>query len=322
MSYPAKLVSIPARAHTFRCVAALTGLLCLAGCSTGSLAPSLQLSKSALSFPSTYVGSPSASLSFTVTNSSVSTVSLQGISATTTGTATGTTSDFSELDNCPSSLGPQAGCTIWIVFTPTASGTRSGDVAVANSGGVPASASLNGLGVANPPATYSAALNQSSAFMGASIVQYWPMPDNDYGVSGQISSQMLARFQGQILGKGYTRVIILGGSNDILDGVTGVPDELVSNIEAMGKMASSSGMEVVLSLLPPSTWVPSTGIPFNTTVVQVNALIQQTAIENGWLVVDYYTPMAGHPEYFNDGLHPNATGYAVMEKALAGVVSR
>ncbi len=278
----------------------------------------MQLSNNALSFPATYVGSPSASLSFTVTNGGSSAESLQGVSSINTGT----TSDFSETDNCPSTLGPQAACTIWLVFTPSLAGTRTGTVTLANGAGTSAMTTLTGQGVANPPTTYSAALNQSSAFMGASIVQYWPMPDHDFGIAGQVTSQMLARFQSQVIGKGYTRVIILGGSNDILTGVAGVPNELVANLQAMGQMASGAGMEVVLSQLPPSSSGTATGVPFNTTVVQVNALIKQTAIQNGWLVVDYYTPMSGHPEYFVDGLHPNSAGYAVMEQALAGVVSR
>jgi lysophospholipase L1-like esterase len=68
--------------------------------------------------------------------------------------------------------------------------------------------------------------------------------------------------------------------------------------------------------------VPATGIPFNTTVVQVNAAIKQLANQNGYLVVDYYTPLLNDPQDFPDGLHPNAAGYAIMEQALAGVVSR
>jgi lysophospholipase L1-like esterase len=40
-------------------------------------------------------------------------------------------------------------------------------------------------------------------------------------------------------------------------------------------------------------------------------------------VVDYFTPMVGHPESFqSDGIHPNSAGYAVMEAALAAVVKK
>jgi hypothetical protein len=41
----------------------------------------------------------------------------------------------------------------------------------------------------------------------------------------------------------------------------------------------------------------------------------------GYLLVDYYTPLSGTLRTkFVNGIHPNAAGYAVMEKALSGVV--
>jgi len=287
---------------------------------TGGAAPGagLTVSSDSLSFAQTYVGSPAASLALTVNNSGATAIGLTGI--TLAGPMS--VSDFTEVNNCPVTLAAQTSCSVWVVFTPNAVGQRVGYLSIGNNAGAELSVELSGAGVANAPATYSAALNQSTVFMGASIVQYWPMPLHDDGIAGQVTSQMLTRFQAQVIGQGYLRVVILGGSNDIIDGVAGVPDELVANLQAMGQMASNAGMEVVLSELPPASVGTATGVPFNTTVAQVNAGIRQLAIENGWLVVDYYTPMAGHPEYFPDGLHPNATGYAVMEAALAGVVSR
>ena len=106
---------------------------------------------------------------------------------------------------------------------------------------------------------------------------------------------------------------------DIIDGLPNLPNELTTNLEAMAELARGAGMEVVLSELPPINY---NGVNYNTTVVQVDAAIHALALEHGYLVVDYYTPMYGHPEYFVDGLHPSAAGYAVMEQALAGVVIR
>ncbi|HEY6767724.1 MAG TPA: hypothetical protein VI386_23470 [Candidatus Sulfotelmatobacter sp.] len=39
-----------------------------------------------------------------------------------------------------------------------------------------------------------------------------------------------------------------------------------------------------------------------------------------YLLVDYYTPLVGHPEDFKDGIHPNAAGYVLMEAALSAVL--
>lgn len=56
--------------------------------------------------------------------------------------------DFSEFNNCPSSLGPGDSCTIMVTFTPTANGTRNAAVNVAdNAPGSPQSVPLTGIGV-------------------------------------------------------------------------------------------------------------------------------------------------------------------------------
>jgi lysophospholipase L1-like esterase len=167
------------------------------------------------------------------------------------------------------------------------------------------------------PTTFSAALNSTSVFTGASIINYWPMPMHNDGIPGQTTSQVLARFSSDVLGHGYARVIILCGTNDIIQNTPDIPDELTANLQAMAVIASDAGIEVVLGELPPAT---SNGVDLNATIATVNAAIIQLAAQHGYLLVDYNTPLTGHPEDFPDGLHPNAAGYALMEKALAGVV--
>jgi hypothetical protein len=51
--------------------------------------------------------------------------------------------------------------------------------------------------------------------MGDSITQSWHLPDHNAGVAGQTTVQMLDRFNVDILGHGFKRVVILGGTNDI-----------------------------------------------------------------------------------------------------------
>jgi GDSL-like Lipase/Acylhydrolase family len=167
------------------------------------------------------------------------------------------------------------------------------------------------------PTTYSAALNSTSDFIGASIIQYWPMPMHNNGIAGQTSAQVLARFASDVLNHGYQRVIILCGTNDILQSDPNLTTELPANLKAMADMATSAGIEVVLSKLPPLT---ANGLDLNPTVVSADNAIAQMASQNGYLIVDYYTPLFGHPEYFIDGIHPNPAGYAVMEQALSAVV--
>jgi lysophospholipase L1-like esterase len=167
------------------------------------------------------------------------------------------------------------------------------------------------------PTTFSTSLNSSTFFIGASIIDYWPMPLHKDGVVGDTSAQVLARFRSDVLNQGYARVIILCGTNDVLQGDPNLATELPANLQAMASMATSAGIEVVLSELPP---LSGSFASLNPNIISANAAIAQMAAQNGYLVVDYYTPMAGHPEYFSDGIHPNASGYVVMEQALSSVV--
>lgn len=169
-----------------------------------------------------------------------------------------------------------------------------------------------------PPSTLSAELNATSVFEGASIIHYWPLPIHNNGIPGQTTAQVLARFKSDVVGRGYTLVIILCGTNDILQNTPDLTTELTANLKAMGQIATAAGLQVVLSELPPAT---SNGVDLNATVAVVNASIARLAQEQGYLLVDYFTPMFGHPEYFSDGIHPNTEGYSVMEAALAAVLN-
>ena len=168
-----------------------------------------------------------------------------------------------------------------------------------------------------PPETFSVALNSTSVFMGASIVQYWPLPLHNGGIAGQPTAQVLERFKSEVLGHGYARVIILCGTTDVVQKTPNLIAEATANLAAMGKIATDSGIEVVLSKLPPAV---SNGVDLSPTISILNDSIAQLASQQAYLVVDYFTPMYGHPEFFVDGIHPKTAGYAVMEKALSAVV--
>lgn len=167
------------------------------------------------------------------------------------------------------------------------------------------------------PTTFSPALNRTSIFIGASIINGWPLPLNNAGIPGQTSSQVLARFSSTVLNHSYKRVIILCGTNDVLLGTPNLVANLTANLAAMARIASQAGIEVVLSQLPPLT---GNSASFDPQISAVNAAIAQLAHQNGYLVVDYNSALRGHPEDFSDGVHPTAAGYSIMERALASAV--
>jgi lysophospholipase L1-like esterase len=154
-------------------------------------------------------------------------------------------------------------------------------------------------------------------FIGDSITERWSsLPGINRGVSGDTTGMMLARFPADVLGNGYHIVVILGGTNDIRLKVA-QKDALV-NLAAMAKMAKDAGMVVVLCELPPNF---ENGGALEPRFVSMNASIAKLASAQSYLLVDYYTPMDGHPEFFSDQLHPNSQGYKVMTQALDPVLN-
>jgi hypothetical protein len=104
------------------------------------IAPVATLSPTGLTFGNQAVGTSSPAKSVTLSNTGNATLTITSISIS--GTNFG---DFSQTNNCGSSLVVATSCTINVVFTPTASGSRQASLSVAdNAPGSPQTASLTG----------------------------------------------------------------------------------------------------------------------------------------------------------------------------------
>ncbi|MGD1101618.1 MAG: FG-GAP-like repeat-containing protein, partial [Terriglobia bacterium] len=105
--------------------------------------PAACVSPTTLSFAPQNVGTTSAGATVTLLNSGGAALS---VSVTASG-------DFAETDNCVPSLAAGAQCTISVTFAPTAAGTRTGVLTIAdNALSSPQTVSLSGTGVAKPVA--------------------------------------------------------------------------------------------------------------------------------------------------------------------------
>ncbi len=114
---------------------------------TGTPAAAVVLTPTAATFPVTSVGATSAVQNITISNTGSATAGMQ------TPVISG---DFKMSANtCGASLGSQTGCTVSIVFAPSATGTRSGTLTVVDDAGTQ-TASLSG--TATNPATDSLSL--------------------------------------------------------------------------------------------------------------------------------------------------------------------
>ncbi len=112
----------------------------LSGTGTGGL--TVTVSPSTLSFGKVNVGTTSPTKNVTVTNTGSAAVSISNIGIT--GTNAG---DFGQTNNCGSSLGVGASCTIGVAFTPTVTGKRSAVLSISdNADGSPQQVTLTGFG--------------------------------------------------------------------------------------------------------------------------------------------------------------------------------
>jgi phospholipase C len=108
----------------------------------GVSGPVVTLSPTSLTFASQAVGTTSSPQNVTLTNSGTSTLTISSI--TIAGTNPG---DFSETNTCGASVSAGANCTITVKFAPTAAGTRTASVSIAdNAPGSPQTVGLTGTG--------------------------------------------------------------------------------------------------------------------------------------------------------------------------------
>jgi lysophospholipase L1-like esterase len=192
---------------------------------------------------------------------------------------------------------------------------------------------------------------QRVVFMGDSITDMWALPRFggffpgqpyiDRGISGQTTPQMLVRFREDVIELQPKVVVILAGTND-LAGNTGpiTVEETEGNLASMAELARANGIRVVLaSVLPVSNYGHDTnGNPLDMRtkrppekIVELNAWIKKYAEERGHTYLDYFSATVDDhgllkKELSEDGLHPNAAGYAVMaplaEKAIESAIKK
>jgi hypothetical protein len=148
VTYTAKQSSPPASSGTLSIsdnAASSPQTVALSG--TGTF---VQRVPTSLTFASQPVGSPSAAQTVTLTNTQPN--QTLAIAPSITGSNPG---DFAETNTCGGSVAPGASCTFSVTFTPTAAGTRSAALSIADAGGgSPQTVTLTGTGAGAPAVTF------------------------------------------------------------------------------------------------------------------------------------------------------------------------
>ena len=176
--------------------------------------------------------------------------------------------------------------------------------------------------------------------MGNSITEFWFELHPGFfkshhlvgrGISGQVSSQMLARFRQDVLSLNPRIVVINGGTNDIAEN-NGPYDEDITmdNIQSMTELALAHNIEVVLSSVLPCDefcWNPSVK-DVTEKIKHLNQRIMEYATSMPHVhYLDYFPSMtldgkAMNKSYTEDGVHPNSLGYDAMEIKLLEMLDK
>jgi lysophospholipase L1-like esterase len=167
-------------------------------------------------------------------------------------------------------------------------------------------------------------------FIGDSITDLWDLghffPGKPYinrGIGGQVTAQMVLRFQQDVVALKPAAVVILAGINDLHGALQRESDEgIESNWTAMADMAEAHHIRVVFaSITPVNNYTDNArGMLADRDpkrVQKLNAWLADFCRRRGYSFADYYHVMIDQrgmlrADLTSDGLHPLAQGYALM----------
>lgn len=173
---------------------------------------------------------------------------------------------------------------------------------------------------------------QQVLFLGNSITANWInlsqafFSENKFlnrGVGGQTSTQLLLRFQQDVVALGVKKVILNTGINDIGEGDGFYDPRLtIQNIQSMVDIAKQNDIELILSSVLPATdiyinrWMKINNVQEKIEIL--NEEIITLASDNNLKYIDYNSKLRNTNGTFNDlytfdGVHPNFEGYKIME---------
>jgi lysophospholipase L1-like esterase len=175
-------------------------------------------------------------------------------------------------------------------------------------------------------------------FMGNSITEFWKTIHPDFfvgktyinrGIGGQTTSQMLLRFRADVINLHPKVVVFLGGTNDIAGNTGNVTlDMIEDNIFSMIELAKANDIRVVLcSVLPVFDYPWSPGKEPAEKIIELNKALRFYAETHDITFVDFHSPMKDERnglrlELGEDGVHPNVSGYLIMEPLVEEAISK
>lgn len=167
-------------------------------------------------------------------------------------------------------------------------------------------------------------------FYGDSITDMWKIADSfpgkpyiNRGISGQTTSQMLVRFRQDVIDLHPKVAVILAGTNDIAGNTGPISLEgIEANMASITELARAHNIAVVWSSVTPVNDYTARSQDFFATrppakILELNRWLKQYCADNHLVYLDYFSAMVDKDgllrrDLAEDGLHPNAAGYAIM----------
>lgn len=185
-----------------------------------------------------------------------------------------------------------------------------------------------------------AATENRVVFFGDSITDLWRLdqsfPGKPYvnrGIGGQTTSQMLVRFRQDVIELRPRVVVILAGTNDIAGNTGPIADEEIEgNVASLADLARMHDIRVVLSSVMPVHNYTARAQEFFASrpgerIIALNRWMREYTTANGVVYLDYHGAMVDdrgmlRRDLAEDGLHPNAAGYAIMARLADEAIQR
>jgi len=177
-------------------------------------------------------------------------------------------------------------------------------------------------------------------FLGDSITDLWDLaryfPGKPYinrGIGGQVTAQMVVRFQQDVVALKPAAVLILAGINDLHGALQRESDEgIEANMQAMADMAQAHHIKVVFaSIMPVNNYTDNARNMLADRdpkrIRALNAWLAAFCKNRGFQYADYYGEMVNkdgllRADLTRDGLHPQPLGYGLMAPVAQAAIGR
>jgi len=193
-------------------------------------------------------------------------------------------------------------------------------------------------------------------FLGDSITDMWKLeesfPGKPYvnrGISGQTTEQMLVRMYPDVIDLKPAAMAILAGTNDIARNTGPETSTMVEeNLMAMTELAQKHVVKVILCSVTPISDYATRPVEVGDSaqpaggarrkiiqsverppaqILKLNEWIKSYAASVGAIYVDYFSALVDESGmlkdgYSEDGLHPNAKGYALMAPLADAAINK